>query len=60
MPAMQRHLESMNAAIVYQDLSELVERLPDAGAAVEAVNSREAVTFESVFPSLMSFIQSCC
>lgn len=60
MPAMQRHLESMNAAVVYENLAELVERLPDTHAVAEALNSREAVTFESVFPRLISFLQSCC
>jgi hypothetical protein len=60
MLAMQRHLESVNAALVYRSLSELAERLPDRNAAAEALNSREYVTFESVFPRLMSFLQSCC
>jgi hypothetical protein len=60
MPAMQRHLESMNAAVVYENLSELADRLPDGNAATAATNAREAVTFESVFTRLMSFLQSCC
>jgi hypothetical protein len=59
MPAMQRHLEAMNAAVVYGDLSELVGRLPDQNATAGAMNSREAVTFEAVFPELVNFLQSC-
>jgi hypothetical protein len=59
MPAMQRHLESLNAAVIYESISELVERLPDSNATKGAMNAREAVTFEAVFPELMSFIENC-
>jgi hypothetical protein len=59
MTAMQRHLEALNAAVVYENLAELVERLPDLKAATGARNAREEVTFESVFPALVNFLQSC-
>ena len=59
MPAMQRHLEDLNAAIVYQDSADLVNRLPDHEAVAGAVAARERVTFEAVYPSLETFIRAC-
>jgi hypothetical protein len=59
MSAMQRHLESLSVAVVYKSVSELVERLPDPHAAAGAMNARNAVTFESIFPDLTSFLESC-
>jgi hypothetical protein len=59
MPAMQRHLEAFGAAIVYGDAADLVGRLPDPVAVGGAIAAREAITFEAVLPSLLSFIGSC-
>lgn len=59
MPAMQRHLESLGAAVVFRDLDELTARLPDPAAGAAALAAREAVTFEAAFPALTSFIRSC-
>jgi hypothetical protein len=59
MPAMQRHLEALRAAVVYENIVDLIERLPDEAAAAGAMAAREAVTFEAVYGDLISFIESC-
>ncbi|MGH2369526.1 MAG: hypothetical protein ACRDI2_15160, partial [Chloroflexota bacterium] len=59
MPALQRHLEGLAAAVVHDDLADLVRRLPDPRAAAGALAARESVTFESTLPKLLTFIQSC-
>jgi hypothetical protein len=60
MPAMQRHLEALGAAIVYADTADLVRRVPDVEAMQGALKSRAAVTFEAVFPDLMNFVRDVC
>ena len=59
MPAMQRHLEALQAAVVYETPADLVGRLPDTAAAARALAARGAVTFEAILPSLIDFIRRC-
>jgi hypothetical protein len=59
MPALQVHLEALHATVVYDDLADLVRRLPDNAAAEGAHAARESVTFEALFPRLMALIESC-
>jgi hypothetical protein len=60
MPAMQRPLEALGAAIVYADTADLVRRVPDVEAMQGALKSRASVTFEAVFPDLMNFVREVC
>jgi hypothetical protein len=60
MPAMQCHLEALGAAIVYADPADLVRRVPDVAARQAAVHARASVTFEAVFPGLMTFLREVC
>lgn len=59
MPAMRRQLEAIGAAVVYESPTDLVGQLPNANAVAGALAAREAVTFEAVYPSLMTFIRAC-
>jgi hypothetical protein len=59
MPAMERRLAELNAGIIYQSYDELFQRLADGKAGAGALASRENVTFESVYPELIRFINSC-
>lgn len=59
MPAMERHLDALGAGVVYDDLADLVERLPDPAAVAAAVGAREGLTWEAVYPALEAFIRSC-
>ena len=59
MPPLQQQLEALGAAIIYEDVSDLVDRLPDPDAADGAVAARESITFEALFPELEAFIRSC-
>jgi hypothetical protein len=59
MPAMERHLEALGAAVVYRDAADLVRRLPDPVAPARALAARDAVAFEASCPRLIDFIQSC-
>jgi hypothetical protein len=61
-PALQRHLEALGAAVVYDPVAgapDLVARLPDPVAAGAALAAREAVTFEALLPRLVAFLRSC-
>ena len=59
MPAMQRHLEEIHSAVPYEDVADLVERLPDSAAVAGANAAREASTFDALYPNLINFIRSC-
>lgn len=59
MPSMQRHLSALNAAVIYEDVADLVRQLPENAAAAGAMAAREAVTFEAIFPDLIASIQAC-
>jgi hypothetical protein len=59
MPAMQRRLEELGAAVVYERAADLARKLPDEAAGARALRARTAVTFESVYPQLIGFIRSC-
>jgi hypothetical protein len=59
MPALQVHLEALNAAVVYDDLTDLVRQLPDDAAALAAGAAGDVVCFEAVFPALVAFIEAC-
>ena len=57
-PAIERHLGDLKAAIVYESAADLVRR--SAGwAASGAPAAREAVTLEALYPKLITFIRSC-
>jgi hypothetical protein len=58
MPAMQRHLEALNVAVVYEEPSDLLRLLPDSSAAEQAMRVRGEVTFEALYPRLTAFLQS--
>jgi hypothetical protein len=62
LPALQRHLVALGAAVVYDPAdgaADLVRRLPDPGAAAAALAAREAVTFEALLPRLEAFLRAC-
>ena len=59
MPAMERHLQALGAVVVYDELADLVERLPDPAASAAALAAREGLTWEAVYPALEAFIRSC-
>jgi hypothetical protein len=59
MPAMQRQLERLNAGIIYNSITELMEQLPDTSATDRISTLREAVTCNAVFPEIMEFINRC-
>lgn len=59
MRALQIHLQALHASVIYEDLADLVRRLPDTAAADGARRASAAVTFETLFPSLIDFIRSC-
>jgi hypothetical protein len=59
LPAMQRQLEAVGAAVIYGDAADLVAQLPNPPAAAKARAVRETVTFEAVFPQLERFLATC-
>ncbi|HUS13522.1 MAG TPA: hypothetical protein VM536_00710 [Chloroflexia bacterium] len=59
MPAMQRRLTALGGAILYEEPGDLVARLPDGDAAARALQAREAVTAEAVYPEIMRFLTAC-
>ena len=58
MPAMQRHLEELGAAIVFDTPADLVAQLPNQAIADQTFASREGETFEAIYPNLISFLQN--
>ena len=59
MPPLQSHLEALGCAVVYDDLADLVSRLPEPAAARAALEARHELTFEAIFPALEAFLRSC-
>jgi hypothetical protein len=59
MCALESHLRALHACVVYDELADLVRRLPDSEAADGARRAGAAVTFEALFPSLIRFIAAC-